>query len=90
MIPCLGIKDLKGSLNHRGFEMQWNLNKWELIQQAKAQTVYATGASQTAKEASGDGGNVCHLHQPNGPWQDPLCKVGDTAHYENALNHTKL
>lgn len=42
------------------------------------------------KEAPGDGGNLGHSRQLNGPWQDPLGKVGDTAYYENAFNDTKL
>lgn len=49
MIFCLDIKDLKGSLNRRAFEMQWNLNKWELMQGAKAQKLCAIGVSWTAQ-----------------------------------------
>lgn len=48
MILCLDIKDFKGSLDRRGFEMQWNLNKWELTQGAKAQEI-VTGVSRVAQ-----------------------------------------
>lgn len=87
MILCPDIKDLKGSLNRRAFEMQWNLNKWEGAETQKYMQLVPHGSP---KEASGDGGNLSHSRQLNGPRRDPLCQVGDSAQYENAFNGTKL
>lgn len=72
--------------------MQWNLNKWGFRQGAKAQkkSHMQLVSHGPPKAASGDGGNLCHSRQLNRPRQDPLCKVRDTAQYENAFNDTKL